>query len=517
MVNTDIWSKLQTSKHIVVKYRVTIIFTLFLLACIPVFFLQLDKFTVRMWDEARPAVNALEMTLNGNWFVAYYDGKPDMEYTKPALLIWSIALAMKLFGYNEFALRLPSAISALSTTIIIFWFGKSYFNSLIAGLSSGLVLITSIGFVGEHVARTGDFDAMLVLWITVYSLSFFTYLHTRSSNRKSYLYIAAIAFVLAVLTKGIAGMIPLPGLFIYTIYQKKLGKLFSAPELYYLAVLSVASILSFYLLREYYNPGYLNIVVSYEILSHYTDVLETHSGPVTFYLWELKRKFIPWLYILPIGLIVSQISRNIKIKRFGMFGFFFIGCYLLIISFARTKVPWYDAPVYPIASIIVGLGVSEILESLLQNTPINGQFGQRMVVALMMAGLFFIPYVDTVYNKIYKQRGLIYEWSQDTNPQLLYGDYLKKLAKEMPELKNFSVIRNEDDYNAHLLFYVKVANLDRYFIKLKSSEELLEKNEVIITCDEMIGNNIEERYETTIVDTQSPCQTLEIKGLNPQL
>lgn len=177
------------------------ILLLFLVACYPVFFFRLHLPSIRMWDESRRAINALEMSINNNWLVTHYDGQPDMVGTKPPLLIWCIVLAMRVFGYNEFALRLPSAICAMSTTIIIFLFGARYFNELKIGLISSLVLITSIGYVGEHVARTGDFDAMLVLWITIYSLSFFAYLHCSSSRKNFYLSITTVSLILAALTK----------------------------------------------------------------------------------------------------------------------------------------------------------------------------------------------------------------------------------------------------------------------------------------------------------------------------
>ena len=49
---------------------------------------HLDKQTMRMWDEARFAVHAMEMARNGNWLVQHFDGSPDMWSTKPPLATW---------------------------------------------------------------------------------------------------------------------------------------------------------------------------------------------------------------------------------------------------------------------------------------------------------------------------------------------------------------------------------------------------------------------------------------------
>jgi 4-amino-4-deoxy-L-arabinose transferase-like glycosyltransferase len=62
-------------------------FILLLFLCITSFFLRLSAIPVRIWDESRNAMNAWSMYLNGNPFIPYYEGAPDMWNTKPPLLI----------------------------------------------------------------------------------------------------------------------------------------------------------------------------------------------------------------------------------------------------------------------------------------------------------------------------------------------------------------------------------------------------------------------------------------------
>ncbi|UOQ78563.1 hypothetical protein MUN84_08455 [Hymenobacter sp. 5516J-16] len=63
---------------------------------------------IYLWDESRVAVNAAEMALNNNWLVAHFEGQPDLWNTKPPLLLWLQVLSIKLFGFNEVAIRLPT-------------------------------------------------------------------------------------------------------------------------------------------------------------------------------------------------------------------------------------------------------------------------------------------------------------------------------------------------------------------------------------------------------------------------
>jgi 4-amino-4-deoxy-L-arabinose transferase-like glycosyltransferase len=272
----------------IIKYRFSISLGLFLVACSFVFLMNLGVPPIQMWDESRLAVNALEMALNGNLIVTHFEGSPDMWNTKPPLLIWMIALCMKIFGYNEFALRLPSALAAMSTAIIIFILASKYLKDLKISLVSGLVLITSYGFIGYHTGRSGDYDALLVLWITIYSLSYFIYLHSNEQKTQNFYWsIATVTIILAVLTKGIAGILPLPGILLYTAYQKKMGKLLFSSRFYISLILFSGVVLGYYFLREHYNPGYITAVLNNELGGRYLEVNENNRGPFWYYIYNL--------------------------------------------------------------------------------------------------------------------------------------------------------------------------------------------------------------------------------------
>ena len=72
------------------------------------------------------------------------------------LVIWLMSGSLRLFGYQEWALRLPSAIAALGTLILTLWFVRKVTGSQGLALGSTILLLLSPGFFGEHGARTGD-------------------------------------------------------------------------------------------------------------------------------------------------------------------------------------------------------------------------------------------------------------------------------------------------------------------------------------------------------------------------
>ena len=137
------------------KHRDIAIILLLAILCYFPIFLHLTSRTIQIFDEARPACNAYEMAHDRNLIVTQYEGSPDMWYTKPPLMIWLQVICIKIFGLNELSIRLPAAIAALLTCALIFFFCFMYLQQMSLGVISVLVLITSEGYIKEHVARTG--------------------------------------------------------------------------------------------------------------------------------------------------------------------------------------------------------------------------------------------------------------------------------------------------------------------------------------------------------------------------
>src|SRR6185295_17365300 len=98
-----------------------------------VIFYRLGQHPVYWWDEARVALNSLEM-LNHPGLVVRYDGAPELWNTKPPLAIWLNALSLTLFGVNEWALRLPAALAGIGTVLAVY-----NFTNRLSGKFTGLL------------------------------------------------------------------------------------------------------------------------------------------------------------------------------------------------------------------------------------------------------------------------------------------------------------------------------------------------------------------------------------------
>ncbi|MEL6276881.1 MAG: glycosyltransferase family 39 protein, partial [Bacteroidota bacterium] len=156
-----------------------------------VVFAKLGEHQLELFDEARRGVSTLEM-YNGEShpLVPTYLGGPDHWGTKPPLLIWLQTAATFFFGPGEFAIRLPSPIATLLAISLMIWFARRHMGSQVIGLLAGWILLCHWHFVGNHGARSGDYDALLLLFSLAQVLFYFHWV--RTSNYR-FLYFSALA------------------------------------------------------------------------------------------------------------------------------------------------------------------------------------------------------------------------------------------------------------------------------------------------------------------------------------
>ena len=331
---------------------------LLLIILLPLF-AHLDEIPIQQWDEGRLAMKAIEMTESHNWLITTVNGLPDMLSVKPPLLTWIQAFFIKLLGANEMAIRLPSAIAALLTCLLIYWFFVwKFIKDAWLGIICNLLLISCMGFVTLHGSRSGDYDALLTLFTTGYLLCFFLYLE---KQKTSYLHVTMLFVLLTAYTKGIQGLMFLPALFIYASATKKLLFVLREKWLYIDGAVFVALVVGYYVAREHYNHGYLDAVKLNELGGRFGQVIEGHSGSFWYFFgWLDERAFTYWWPALIGGLLVGALTADKQLRRIIFYLSLVGGFYMLFISSAATKCWWYIMPVVPFMAIIGGIFVHTI-------------------------------------------------------------------------------------------------------------------------------------------------------------
>jgi 4-amino-4-deoxy-L-arabinose transferase-like glycosyltransferase len=321
---------------------------------------------MEVWDESRVANNAIEMAKNGGWVVTTFGGVPDHWQLKPPLLVWVIAALLRTDMDPMLAIRLPSILATMGSVLLVYASCRVLLKDRLAGLIGGLLVACSVLFIGNHVGRTGDYDALLCLLTLGFVICAGLYIDRQiidgQTRRPSlWLVAAAVLLVLAIQTKSVAGGLTVLGVIAYAIARRRLFAVLADWRAWLSLAGAVVVVAGWLVLRERLDPGYLAAVWSYDVAGTMLTVLEGHQGGPAFYAWVLLRGFEPAMLLSP-TLFVMPWDADPKRRRLCLLtGLAALSC-LAVITFARTKVYWYAAPIVPLAAVAIGVSTSTWLQ-----------------------------------------------------------------------------------------------------------------------------------------------------------
>lgn len=496
------------------KYFVLVITAL--VCCVPLF-ADLGKAPIYMWDEATYANNSLDMYLSHDPMVIRMEGQPDLYNTKPPFAIWMQTISLHVFGLNEFAVRFPSALFAALTLLLIMWFSLAVLDSALMAVFAMLTLVCSNGFVTVHVSRSGDLDAILVFWTTLYVLVFLKYL-LKPGNTAVYFIWIAIGLTGAFLTKGIAGWFFIPLLAMVAAFNGSFLKLLRCKELYVATAFVLFFSLGYYFLREKLAPGYLSVVVSSELMRFNNAVMSWHVQPFGFYFKNMVRgNFTPFLYLLPFSLPFIFVEKQSLASRCLLFFWMLTLGFFLLISYPADKLEWYDAPLYPLLSLIIGIFAFRSIEMAVRMkqsvmSPVVIQW-----TGILLTLLFFsFPYY-TMLQKVTKTDDLTYAWDHSqTDLFRIQGAFVKWVSEKEPDLHRYTVLTAPPEHPEHLdqlKFYTRVNAIRNYdSIAIVHQTKLLSTGAVVMVCNSRLQDSIKNLWTTTRLTGWKGCELMRLEA-----
>ncbi len=468
-------------------------------------FLNLENQAIRMYDESRLTINAYEMSTKGNYLVMSFEGQPDMWNTKPPLMIWLQVACIKVFGFNELAVRLPSALATLFLCIVMFVFCFRFLKNPWLGIFAVAILVSCEGFIREHISRTGDFDALLTFFTTLYLLSFFVFTETENQKQKNkFLLLFFISLTLGVMTKGIAAFIFLPAVFIYMLISKQFIVVLKNRNFYFGILLFVIIVGGYYWWREMLTPGYFNKVAENELGGRYLETIEGHKHGGWFYFDNMVDQGMKhwYLYVLP-GLAIGLFMKEKKMRNFAGYillcGFF----YFFVITSGQTKLNWYDAPLYPLIAFAVAIFFRKIFE-LLKNSVLVFSDLKINISPYVMVFLFFVTPYNEIISKVYFPKED--SWMSE---RYAISYYLRNLVQGKKKSDGRIIVH--DGYHAHLLFYIHQLEEKGIFMKLTGKRDL-QPGDIAIAYQQKVKDYIANNYEEEILEVNKEVVTYKING-----
>lgn len=470
-------------------------------------FYHLSSLPYRIWDEARLATSAYEMSKTGNLIVTTVNFQPDLWNTKPPLMIWAQAACIKLHGLTEFSVRFPAVLSASLTAILLFVFVTAISGNGWAGLLSGIILCTARGYIGYHGTRYGEFDSMLTFFTTAYLLLFFLYTETKGDKSNRYLLLFFAALAGGVLTKSIAALLFAPALLIYLIVEQKFWETVTNKYFYVGLAGFIAVVFGYYFLREHYNPGYLQAVYENELGGRFLKTNEEHTGPADYYLTLYQtERFSSWIWGLyaAAGLFIFNFSK--KLFRLSLYSLLCAAIFITVISLSKTKLSWYDLPTYPLFAIIISLLILQLSEIA------SGIFSflNKKTAFLLLLILFSAKPTYEAFQMI--------RYTADSPDDNMYAfsNFLRDALWNNKDLKDYKYISNSYDLQWRL--YINrlndVRNLNFDYENL-SGLNVFKPGERIILNEDVTKDYLETHYTYKLIEEYRNIRLYEILNNKP--
>jgi 4-amino-4-deoxy-L-arabinose transferase-like glycosyltransferase len=306
------------------------------------FFSRLDALGLVGPDEPRYAAVAREMARSGDWVTPRLAGEPWLE--KPPLYYWGAAAAFSLFGVNEFAARLPSALSALAATLALGWTAWRLYGAS-AGWAVLLIFPSTIGALGFARGASTDmvFSASLAVALAA-AAEIVLLTPTEARPRRRWEALLGVGLGLAVLAKGPAGVLLAGGSVL--LWAAASGRWRDALRPLSLRVILWFAVIAlpWYVVCGLVNPEFVRVFLLGHNLERYLTPVFQHVQPFWFFGPVVLAGLVPWTVLLA-GVAGDAISRGRALRHSPGF---FVACWVVFpvafFSLSQSKLPGYVLP-----------------------------------------------------------------------------------------------------------------------------------------------------------------------------
>ncbi|MGK7906289.1 MAG: ArnT family glycosyltransferase [Synechococcus sp.] len=310
-------------------------------AALLLYLMALGDVPLRDWDEGTRAAVAREIFETGQWWHPTQFGQPYM--LKPPLMDWWVALSFHCFGVTDWAARIPGAVASALGVPLLYLLGRSQFQRRPPALCSAAVLLTLLPVV-RH-GRLLMLDGMAVSAFLAMLLCL-----ARETSHPRWGIGVGLSLGWLGLTKGLLA-VPLGGIALAWVLLRRQRSLFTNGWVVLGGCVGLAALAAWYAGQfHHYGWAFGRIHFLAQGFNRLSETVESHSGPVWYYLLEIVKYAWPGLLFWPLGLKLAWSARDCwgGLVLVGTVG------YLGMISVMGTKLPWYVMPVYPFVALAVG-------------------------------------------------------------------------------------------------------------------------------------------------------------------
>jgi 4-amino-4-deoxy-L-arabinose transferase-like glycosyltransferase len=335
------------------------------------FFFLLGNRPLNEPDEGRYAEIAREMIQTGNWLVPHLWYLPHLD--KPPMTYWLVAISMKLFGQNEWAVRLPVALAGIGGVIATFLLGCSLGGRRV-GIWSALILQSSLlYFTMSRFLTTDIFLTAFNVWAIYFFWQSWLAAKTENGKRKTEIILwqlfGWIFVTLGFLTKGpIAFAIPAVSFLALLIFR---------PNGVQKRPLFIGIICGFTLFLILAAPWFLVVFQRVPDSAHYMilgqaaghllgTTIKNRTGSFFYFFGILAVGLLPWTILLGwLWKMPNAALRTAKEKfeiqnsklDISKDGWWLLNVWAIftfaLFTFSHAKLPAYILPIFPALAVML--------------------------------------------------------------------------------------------------------------------------------------------------------------------
>ncbi|TWJ13911.1 phospholipid carrier-dependent glycosyltransferase [Geobacter argillaceus] len=299
-------------------------------------------------DEGRYSEIPREMLERGDFvtpllnYVKYFE--------KPPLHYWLNALSFSLFGQNEFAARFAGTLCGLLTVLFTYWLGRQLFERRV-GLLAALIIGSSGGFLVQ--SRINITDMTLTFCLTLCLGSFLLGIRDEGPGKRLYYYLGYAAAALAVLAKGLIGIV-FPGgiIFLFLLFRKR-WRLLAEMRLCSGTILFLVIAAPWFILVSLHNPEFPRFFFIHEHFERFLTKVHHRYQPVWFFLPVLLGTMLPWSFFIPEAL--RRAWRDRRSNQGDPLTYLAIWALLIFAFFSKSnsKLVPYILPIFPPLALLI--------------------------------------------------------------------------------------------------------------------------------------------------------------------
>ena len=331
------------------------------------------------------------MLQRGDYVVPYLNNR--YRFDKPPLTYWCQTISYRVFGENDFAARLPSAIAASLTALLLFAWGRRLGTEQFAWW---VAIIFTVSLQSMIHAKAAVADMWLVLFMTAAHWAGYELLRDRLSNSALqpstpnpqpsifwwWTFYVSLAF--AFLAKGPIGLMPLLTVATVRLFlpELRLSRRFlfltgSAVALSIIAIWGVPA-----LMRT--NGDFLRVGIGRHVVGRSLVAMEGHGAnslwsylaTLPFYFAVIFLTFLPWSIKLP------WLTKKLWRRRDPLDNYLIAGSAIIFIVFTlvKTKLPHYTLPAFPLLALLLAKALADL--------PNAERFVRRAAITTGVVALF---------------------------------------------------------------------------------------------------------------------------------